>query len=495
MQNRNIFATLRWISVGLIFFAAILTVIHLVIYSRVRSTFPTGMMVGGIPVGGLTQREVADRLILVYNTPIEIRYKEAVIQVKPNTIGFRLDLEAMLAAADMERLEEPFWSGFWDYLWNRRQAPRSVPLLSQLSEERLRAYLQDEIAARYDQPPQAAAPVPGGVTFIEGEAGTVLNIDRAIVLIRDAMRSPGSRSVNLSYSRISPPRPSFQNLQILLKQIIEVSKFDGILGLYMYDLQNFQEIHFAYQNQMLVPPEIAFTAASTIKIPIMVSVFKRTGTPMPQQIQQLIESMIERSENDPADRLMELVLDKTLGPLEVTKDMKSIGLSNTFLAGMFYPGAPLLTKIQTPANQRKDVNASPDPYNQTTPVEMGSLLRDIYQCAESGGGTFNAVFGSSITQTECREMIRYLIRNKIAVLIQAGLPDGTQVAHKHGWIIETDGLMHTVSDAAIVYTPGGNYILSIYLYHPVQLLWDPTNELVSNLSRAVYNYFNTAIEK
>ena len=108
------------------------------------------------------------------------------------------------------------------------------------------------------------------------------------------------------------------------------------------------------------------------------------------EVTQLIQLMIERSENDPADRLMETVIDKNLGPLEVTKDMQALGLPSTFLAGYFYPGAPLLQRIQTPANQRTDIATGPDSYNQTTPVEMGQLLADLYFCAEDGEGTFAA---------------------------------------------------------------------------------------------------------
>ncbi|WP_322807288.1 serine hydrolase, partial [Thermanaerothrix sp.] len=82
-------------------------------------------------------------------------------------------------------------------------------------------------------------------------------------------------------------------------------------------------------------------------------------------------------------------------------------------------------------------------------------------------------------------------RNRIAVLIEAGLPEGTQIAHKHGWVTDPrDGLIHTISDAGIVYTPGGNYVLVIFLYHPVQLLFDPANLLIANLSQAVYNFYN-----
>ncbi len=47
-----------------------------------------------------------------------------------------------------------------------------------------------------------------------------------------------------------------------------------------------------------------------------------------------------------------------------------------------------------------------------------------------------------------------------------------------------------MSDAAIVFTKGGDYVLSIFLYHPNQLIYDPANQLVSDLSRAAYNYYN-----
>jgi beta-lactamase class A len=202
-----------------------------------------------------------------------------------------------------------------------------------------------------------------------------------------------------------------------------------------------------------------------------------------------LEKMIEVSENDPADSLMKL-LDKNNGPLEVTKDIQALGLKNTFLAGYFFPGAPLLKKISTPANQRKDYYTDPDPYNQTTPAEMGRLLADIYQCAENGGGTFAAVFPGQITQNECKQMIEFLVLNKLPVLITAGLPEGTKIAHKHGWIEELDGMVHTFSDAAIVFTPGGDYVLTVYLWKKDQLLFDTANALTSDLSQAVYNFFN-----
>jgi len=48
-----------------------------------------------------------------------------------------------------------------------------------------------------------------------------------------------------------------------------------------------------------------------------------------------------------------------------------------------------------------------------------------------------------------------------------------------------------MGDSGIIYTSGGNYIISIFMYHPVQVVWDPVNQMVAQISEAVYNYFNT----
>ena len=486
----NLLVLLRWASIGFIFLAVLLTVYELVRYSRIRSAFPEGMEIAEIPVGGLDQTQAAERLVQSYSVPIEIHYQDSIIQIKPALLGFELDLTSMLTAADLQRVNQPFWQDFWGFIWNQITQPAKVPLSAKVSEERMRSYLQAEIAARYDKPPTAAQPVPGTTTFSAGDEGTTLDVDRAVVLITDALKSPAARTVNLTYVSSAASRPSLQNLQIMLQQVIDTEGFTGLSELFLLDLQTGEELHFAYQNGEQLPPDIAFTAASTVKIPIMVSVFRRVSEPTPEEVTSLIERMIERSENDPADLLMETVLDSTLGPLMVSDDMQKLGLQNTFLAGHFYMQAPLLQKFDTPANTRTDIFTDPDVYNQTTPAEMGMLLEDIYQCAQNGGGAFAAVFPGEITQTECQTMISYLSLNRIGVLIQAGMPDGNRLAHKHGWITESDGLIHTIGDVGIAYTPGANYVLSIFLHDPDQLVWEPANLVVAKLSQAVYNFYN-----
>ena len=72
----------------------------------------------------------------------------------------------------------------------------------------------------------------------------------------------------------------------------------------------------------------------------------------------------------------------------------------------------------------------------------------------------------------------------------ARLRDGTQIAHKHGWITEVDGVIHTISDSCIVYSGAGNYVLVIFMWQPNQLIFDDANLLFAKLSQGVYNYFN-----
>lgn len=507
MRNRNASIFLQGTAIVLLIIATVLTIYSLIAYSRQRNNYPPGMTIGGVPVGGLDARTASQRVLQVYNTPIEIHYGGGAIHVEPTAIGFQLDVDSMLAAADLGRTGGPFWGGFWDYLWNRDSAATTVPLRASISEERLRAYLQTEIAPRYDQPATPAQPIPGSTTFTPGQPGQTLDLDSAVPLIEDALRSPTSRTVILSaVSNAASARPTLQNLEILMKQVVLTSRFDGLIDVDMIDLQTGQELHFALnQGQNVgVNPDIAFTAASTIKIPILLAYFVQHGTsPVDSSIDSEITRMIHLSDNDATDAVMR-ELDPANGPLVVTSDLKKIGLENTFLAGFFFAGAPQLQRFSTAANQRTDISTEPDSYNQTTPSDMAALLEDIYQCSTAGGGALVAAFPDKINQAVCKQIINYLAADKIGILIQGGTPEGTVVAHKHGWVTDpATGLDHDWSDAGIVYTPGGNFVLTIYAFHPIQIiLYDPApnadqlpsyaNQLFAHLTQAVYNYFNNS---
>jgi beta-lactamase class A len=478
---------LRGISMIFILVAAVFIVFQLVQYSMSRSNYPSDMIIGGIAVGGLDPQAASQRLLQAYSIPIEIHYNDSVVDLEPNLVGFQINTESMLAAADLQRTGASFWHGYWNFLWNRRSPTNQIPLIASFSEERLRIYLKNEISARYDKTPISAEPIPGTVNFTPGAPGQILDINRAFTLVASALESPDQRVVQLSSQRISPGRPTLITLNVLLKQIIDQSGFLGITDLYFLDLQTTDEVQFAYQSgkDLSVNPDIAFTASSTIKIPIMVSVYRHFSSKIDEQTGNLLKDMIALSNNDASDSLMKS-LDENRGPLIVTDTMQSIGLKNTFINGFFYPGAPVLKFFNTPSNSRADVNTDPDVYSQTTPADIGMLLEDIYLCAQTGGGTLVAVFPGQINQEACQKMILYLQEDKLGALIQAGVPEGTIVAHKHGWDID----LTQYSDAGIVYTPGGNYILSIYVYNPGGGNWNTVYPLFAELSRAVYNFFN-----
>ncbi len=497
IQTRNLDLILRATSTVFLILAILLTGFSLAQYGRQRERYPIGMTIADVPVGGLTPQEAVERLLRVYNTPIEIRYGEAVFQMPPEAAGFQLDIESMIAAADQVRTGSSFWGGFWNYLWGQHLVPVNIPLRATISEETLRDYLVREVSARYDEPPTPPQPIPGSTAFTPGKAGRVLDVESAILLIEKALRSPTQRRVELVAKRALPTRADFGNLEVLLQQNILQMGFDGVIGVYLQDLQSGDEIHFAFDRMQpisVVPTDVAFTAASTIKIPILVSFFiANRKAPLDAATEARILDMIHLSENPPADDLMSRI-DPLRGPLVVTEYMRRIGLKNTFIAGYFAPGSPLLARITTPANSRSDVFTDLDPYNQTTPSEMGLLLVDVYQCATNGGGSLIVVFPESIDRAICQKIIDFLAEDRIGKLLEAGLPEGTLIAHKHGWVTDLDGVIRNYSDAGIIYTPGGNFVLSVYAYHPVQILDDTANALFARLASAAYNYYNVPIQ-
>ncbi|MFN8433616.1 MAG: serine hydrolase [Anaerolineales bacterium] len=492
MRNRNTNTILRGVSILFLLGAFTLTVISLISYSRQRTGYPAGMMVAGVPVDGLSPAEASQRILQVYNSPIEVNYNGAVFHIDPGAVGFTMDIETMLAAADLTRTGGSFWGGFWDYLWNRPPTEAEIPLSATISEDRLREFLQNEIASRYDIPPAPAQPVPGGTTFLPGAPGQTLDINRAVVIITNSLRSPADRSVVLTFNQTTASRPTIENLEILLKQIITTSDFDGLIGYYMMDLQTGQEIHFLINNkqEITVEPDVAFTASSTIKLPILTSYLINHGTNLDTATTEAITRVFRISDNSATDSILERI-DPNNGPIIVSQNMEQLGLTSTYISGMFFLGAPnLIPGKITPGNSRADIFTDPDPYSQTTPSEMGTLLADIYQCVQNGGGALIAAFPDKVTPDTCKLIIDFLALDKFGALIQGGVPDGTLVPHKHGFVLSRDGVMHDISDVGIVYSPGGNFILSIYTYHPVQNIWDITNPLFVNLTQATYNYFN-----
>lgn len=461
-------------------------------YNAALALFPQGTVIAGIPVGGLNNQGAEDRLSQAFfQTPVELQFDGVRVQIDPEAAGLQIDLPGMVQAAQQALAQRAYWPGFWDFLMNRPPSGVESSLNCTVAVDHLRQYLNDTVGSLYDHPAASARPAAlAEVTFQPGSDGRTLDLIGAEPAIRAALCNRTERVVDVAMQSATAAPPSIADLNLLMQSLVQVSAFPGITEVYFQDLTSGQEFNFAMNGGKPVEPGIAFTAASTIKIPVMVSTYKKIDGAMPESLRRQMELMIDLSDNGSTDEVMQQALDTNIAPILVSQDMQALGLNNTFLAGFFYPGAPLLNLYQTPANQRTDLTTEPDVYNQTTAADMGRLLAAIQHCAENKGPLIQ-VFGGKVTPEECQEMTGYLEKNRKGVLIEAGLPDGGRLAHKYGWVTDpVDGLMHNTSDASIVYSAGGNFILTIYLYDRDQLQWDQAQRLAARLATAGYNFYN-----
>jgi hypothetical protein len=462
-------------------------------FSYTRQLFSDGSKVAGINVGGMNAEEVEALVTRTYTSPIEIDYRGSTTYLNPTWINFQIDIQQMVTDATKKHDDQDFdlISEFWNFLIGKEIPPQEIPLMASYSQQALKSYLEDELAGRYDISPEPTIPILGTTNFQSGSFGSRLDIERAVPLIEEALLSPDQRWVDLPVNRVDPPRPPMSDLELMLKSIIDSSGFDGLTDLFLVDLYTFEESHFIYQLGRDFPtyPDVAFTASGTIKIPILVSAFRQSGDiPEQNELERLIYLIINPDIYQ-TDIAIKEYIDSYRGPLVVTEDMRELGLKNTFIAGFFSPGSSLLDIINTPGNQRRDVSTNPDLFNQTSPTDLGKLLQALYLCGKTGEGIITEIFKGKISRTECHLIINYLSRNQLVSLIGRGVPDDADVVHMHGWETES-GIMYTLGDAAILYTPGGDYVLVIFFYQPVQLIWGPVTGLVRDLSQAVYNYFN-----
>ena len=466
--------------------AVILFAAQLVAYSRSRAALPLGLQIGGVPVGGLGREQALAQVANIYSAPVELRYQEFVIVLAPETVGFRLDTEAILAGADQLRTEDPFWSGFWDYLWRLPGQVQSIPVRADYSEEQLRQYLED-VAARYDRSPSPVQPQTSTLSFAPGAPGHWLEVESSMSLVAAALYRSADRQAELTLAQGDVSRPSFEALELLLKQHIAENGFPGLVDLAVIDLHTGAELHLNHMQgrDYADLPDIAFAGMDLMKIPIVLETLRQEVAPTSAELDQLLGETIELSGNDKANLLLQRVGkgDGAAGAAAVTDSLRRLGLLDSFLAGMYDQADPP-PRISTAANQREDIHTAPDVLMQTTPTDIAFLLLSLYQCASGTGGALQAVFPSEITPEECEFVLETLSRNRIGVLIEAGVPDGTRVAHKQGWIGTTNG------DAGIVYSPGGDYVLVVFLWQSDYLSWEVSSPLIADISRAVYNYFN-----
>jgi len=468
--------------------AVVLLVVEMVFYSRSFSTLPPGLSLANVPVGGLSEQQAQQQLLLVYHSPLQLKYRDQIILLDPAAVNFQVDTNQMLPQVNQFRANAGFWAGFWEYLWLQPGQSNNIPLQAAYSRPQLRAFLQD-IAARYDQPGSPPKADPNKLGFQAGEPGHALDLDGAVSAVDASLLSPTNRTVVLPVIEQTAIRPGFDTLDQLIRQDVSLFQFGGVFSLYLSDMATGKELEIDVRNGQSITGPIAYSGMSTIKIPIMVSFFGQANGGLSDASNLLLKRSIDESANSATDLLLKSIGhgDGFDGTRQVTAVMQRLGLPNTYISGLLDVLGAVLLPIPSPANSRADINTQPDPYNQTTAEDMGYLLGMVYQCSQ-GGGALMAAFPGSYSPDKCRKMIDYLTGNLVGpIFISGGSTPNGVVAHKHGW----DRLpLNNVADAAIVFTPGGTYVLTMYLHTDDTMAFDDANRLIISVARAVYNYYN-----
>ena len=481
----------------LLLIAIVLGMLELVRYSDQRDTLPTDLTVAGIAVGGLSETDARTRWESIYvEQPIQLSYEGSPIVMYPSEINFRVNSDAMLATArDQSSRENNFWAGFWNYLESRPVAAVSVPLDAGYLESDLRKFLED-VAARYDAKASNAGFDLNTLTFSGAMIGQRLDIDAAIPLIDRALYDPepANRRIVLPTTQVDAAQVSMNTLHdgiiaLMTKMGFDYEGSQTLASVYVMDLKTGAEVN--------ILSDVVHSAKSVIKIPIMINVFRKELLVSQDEAFLLTESIL-CSNNASSNLLIQTVgagdaMQSQMGDglNQVSCTAQALGAQNTFMSAPLFVGdtrfefsAPVC-RPDTPTDTTHNTNA--DQFSQTTARDMGVLLTSIYDCAEHGSGLM-AIFPDDITQTECQQMINLLSGNRIDRLIELGLPLGTQFAHKNGWGGETS------ADAGIVFSPGGDYVISIFTWEldtdgndlPTLLSW----EVIEEISRMVYNFFN-----
>lgn len=235
--------------------------------------------------------------------------------------------------------------------------------------------------------------------------------------------------------------------------------------------------------------DYAFSGTSINKIAILTALYEHLDGPPSIELATDIANTMICSENVATNRLLSIVGggNSYVGAEAVTEFYQGLGWTRSFITAPFTtigtpepPPHPLLLP-QTSADQQK---ADPDLSNQLTVSEIGALLANIYDCAYNDGGKLIDASAGEIEPRECRQILHVMSNNTVDALLKAGVPDGTRVAHKHGWIADTHG------NAALFFTPGGDYVIAMMLFQPNWLNFQESLPVIAEVSRRVYNYFN-----
>jgi len=471
-----------------------LFVFNLVRFSQQQGGLPSDVSVAGVNVGGLSSREALNQLEEAYRQPILLYYGDSPILLDPGSVGFQINTQSMLAQASASTdIQGSFWGRFGNYLLGQENRTVSqVDLMADYSRGTLEQYLRD-IATRYDRSSGDASYDLQTLTLRSGGEGQALDVDAAMPLIDAALHHPRNRTVSLPLKSVTPNVGNISTLQTLIEDYLDSQGFifDGqttVASVFIQDLKTGEEVN--------INGDVSFSAASTIKVAILIDYFRNLWFSVPQEESWLMANSLLCSNNSSSNLMMQIIGERVSeqadifkGIQNVTENAQYLGARNTYITAPFDLGIQGQQLGSIPAPQTSpnpNFNTNPDPYNQTSSEDMGTLFGLIYDCANYGSGLMTAYRDGEFTQSECKQMLELTSANDLQRLLQGGIPPGVRISHKNGWVSDMTG------DTGIVYPPNGrDYVISVYMWEKTDFqdytkLWP----LVEGISRAAWNYFS-----
>ena len=444
-------------------------------FCQANHTLPAGMTMAGLSVEGLTREQALGALDGAFAAPIEVIYQEQRLALSPDTVELRYNAEATAAKLDEALDERKGFDGFMAHVLGRPLGPIDVPVAVDYSGERLDDFLT-RVVRQYDQVSQEPVPLPASMTFRPGQPGCKLDVEASRARFAAAIVSAADRKVELVVRVEKAPMWDMNILDQLLQSIL--SDHAGLIpGIFVKDLQTGDEV--------AINADVAYAGLSVLKIAILEETYRAVDIPLsPEIVDWVSDTVSATSSNVKANLLLQNVIgngDGYRGAENLTASMKQLGLVNTFAMAPYDEESSLA--VVTAANSRTDITTAPDPYMQTTPLDIGMLLEMIYQCSQ-GGGTLMVTYPGNFTADECNQMIEWMSMNRIDSLIETGVPVGTKVAHKQGFTSDTH------ADASVVFSSGGDFVLVVYLYRFQRLEWEESAPLIADVATVTYNYFN-----
>ena len=447
-------------------------------YLQVRQNLPVGTTIGGVDVSQLSPQEAGQALLERYGQPIGLVYQGERIDVSPADVGFALDLNGMLNQALQRQAQTQTWQGFVSYLLRRSLEPIQVSLAAVHDEARLQEAVS--IAGELLGDPPVAPHVDAETeSFVPGTSGIIVDAEATAQALRQALYDPNRQPITIPM-RFQEAAPL--NLAVL-KQVLEekLRAFAGYGSIFILDLTTGEELN--------INSDMAVSGTSILKIGILMETYRAMDGPPTAGEAKLIDETGIYSGNYSANLLLDIVAGQDnayLGVDIMTESLHRLGLLNSFMVTPYEERErPEKLTLATAANTNGSINTYPDRSMQTTAEDMGSLLAMLYYCSQ-GGGPLLALYPGELTPQECQALLDVLAKNVEGNLIRFGVPEDVRVSHKHGWATNTHG------DAGIVFSPGRDYVLVIYLTQPESdwLVAGYSFPLIRELSRITYNYFN-----